>query len=221
MRKALEPTVAIDLTGDEGVGFAGPREIIIPHDAEAGPVTAVRNVVIQASLVELKNNGYYDRYTTLIAPDILERLRLAIAPSWIEVDLALAHYAACDNLRLTPEEFEAMGKRVGHRVQETVLVSLAKKVREAGFDLCPAVGALHRMWPRLFQGGSVQVVKVGSKEKLLELRGFALNRYHYYRQAHLAALRATYAALGTRVAQTKVVSYDAAGDELVVGVAWF
>jgi hypothetical protein len=83
-----------------------------------------------------------------------------------------------------------------------------------------AIPALQRVWPRVFQGGSVQTVKVGSREVELEERGFALNRFHYYRQSHVAALRETYGAFGCRITLSKVMSYDPADDEMVVRVAW-
>lgn len=220
MPKALDPLTPIDRADDHRPKLAEAREIIVPHDPAAGPVTAVRNVLIQASLAELKAKGHYERYARLIAPDMIEQLLASLGPSWIPVEVALAHYEACENLSLTSGEFAAMGDRVGDRVQDTVLVSSAKKVRDVNFDLWTAVPSLHRMWPRIFQGGSIQTVKVGPKEKLVEQRGFLMNRYHYYRQAHVAALRATYSALGARIAFAKIVSHTAAGDETVVHVGW-
>jgi hypothetical protein len=200
---------------------AETREILVPYDLTAGPVTAVRNVVIQASLGQLRSNGHYERYTTLIDNTTLEQLvAMSLAPGWIPIELALAHYEACDNLMLTREQFAVMGQAVGERVHETVLVSSAKKARAPDYNAWDAEGPLQRMWPRLFQGGSVQTVKVGPKAKLMEERGFRLNKYHYYRQAHLAAVKTTHRSLGTHEVQTKVESYSPARDELVIRVSW-
>jgi hypothetical protein len=218
MRKALDP--AIDLATDNATPSAETREIVTPHDPNAGPVTAIRNVVIQSSLAELKAHGHYERYTPLIAPDALEQLTANVGPGWVALQLALLHYEACDKLGLSPEQFSELGAGVGDRVQDTVLVSSAKKERPDNTDPWQFEGQLHRMWPRVFQGGSVQVVKLNAKCKLLEERGFVLTRYHYYRQAHLAALRAAHTALGTSVSLLKVDSYDALRDELVVRIAW-
>jgi hypothetical protein len=196
------------------------REIIYAHDPAATPLTAIRNVLLQASLTGLKAGGHYERYASLMAPEMLEKLLSSLAPGWITVEDALAHYAACDKLALTDEQFAAMGARVGDRVQETVLVSPAKKQKHAPFELSKAIGPLQRVWPRLFQGGSVQSSKAGPKELVLEEWGFRLNVYDYYRKAHIAALRSTYSALGARISQTKILSYDAARDEMVVSIRW-
>jgi hypothetical protein len=206
-------------SADRAVPF-GTREIVIPHDRAAGPVTAVRNVLLQASLAELRAHGHYERYAKLIDPRVLEQLLSGLGPGWVPLDLAFAHYEACEKLCLTREEFAAMGDRVGDRVQDAVLVSLAKKVRENDFDLWLAVPALHRMWPRLFQGGSIQVVKLGPKEQLLEERGIVLNRFSYYRHGHVAALCASRGALGVRMTSAQVVSYAATTDEMVIRLAW-
>jgi hypothetical protein len=210
-------------SNDESAGRAQrpeTREIIVAHDPSAGPVTAVRNVVLQASLSELRAHGCYERYAQLVAPELLEQLNTNIAPAWIPVDVALAHYAACDSLGLSADELDALGQGVGDRVQETVLVSSAKKERAEGVDLWKFEAQLHRMWPRVFQGGSVQVVKLGPRLKLIEERGFRLTQYQYFRQAHLAAIRASHSALGASIALLKVDSYNAARDEVVVRVAW-
>lgn len=205
----------------KGAQSAETREILVPYDPAAGPVTAVRNVIIQESLNQLRTNQHFERYAKLIAADVLEQLiDLSLAPGWIPIELALAHYEACDNLMLTSEQFAVMGYAVGERVHGTMLVSSAKKARDPGYDPWSAEGALQRMWPRLFQGGSVQVVKLGPKAKLMEERGFRLNRYHYYRQAHLAAVMSTHSSLGIHDVQTKVESYSPARDELVVRVSW-
>jgi hypothetical protein len=196
------------------------REIIIPHEREIRPCTAVRNVVIQSSIAQLQDAGYYDRYLSIIDPQVLKDLLSSFSPGWTPIELAQAHYAACDKLELTQEEQAALGQRIGSRLQETVLVSAAKRTRDSAFDLWTATGQLHRMWARLYQGGSVQVVKLGPKDKLVELRAFSLSRYRYYRNAQLAGIGAAYEALGARVEWLKVVSYNLARDELTFHFSW-
>jgi hypothetical protein len=83
---------------------SGEREIIFPHDPTRGPVTAVRNVLLQTSLDELKAKGHYDRYVQLIAPEMLEQIQTFLAPGWVPIEIAHAHYAACERLGLTSEQ---------------------------------------------------------------------------------------------------------------------
>jgi hypothetical protein len=99
-----------------------------------------------------------------------------IGPGWTPIEIANAHYQACDELALSVDEVSAVGQRVGGQLQGA-FVSGAKKVRDRDFDLWSAIGPLHRVWARIYQVGSVQIVKLGPKEQLTELRGFPLARY--------------------------------------------
>ena len=199
---------------------SGIREIVFPFDKDIQPCTAVRNVVIQSSLQQLQDNGYYDRYLKLIDPKLLEELMSSFAPGWTPIDLAHGHYSACEKLSLTQEEITKLGKRIGSRLQETALVSSAKRTRDADFDLWTAAGALYRMFPRLYQGGSCQVTKLGPKDKLIEFRSFALSRHRYYRLAQLAGIVSAYEALGVHIETAKIASYNPTRDELAFRISW-
>jgi hypothetical protein len=217
MRRSLDTD---SVEGPELEPQTATREILIPHVATVLPLTAVRNVFLQSSLAGLKARGYFERYAQLIAPAVLSELQASLAPGWIPVELATAHYQACEGLMLSAEQLVEIGSQVGDRLQESVLVSSAKRVREPGFDMWDAMLALHRMWARLYQGGSVQVVKLGPREKLIETRGFSLFRFHYYRQTSLAAIAAAYRALGADVTSVKIASYSAKTHDMVVRTSW-
>ncbi len=213
-------SISPSATTNERFPAPGGREIIIPHEPGAGPVTAIRNLVLQSSLKELEMGGYFERYKTLIDPAVLHELTSNVGPAWIAADLALQHYKACDDLGLTTEEFLALGKRVGDRIQDATIVSPAKKARDASFDVWGTMRQFHRIWARIYVGGSVQVVKGGPKKLLLEQLGFPFNRYNYYRLATVATVRATYTSVGIRITQVKVASYDPKRNEVVIQAEW-
>lgn len=220
MRNSFDAASSAEPLFESGIEPIGSREIVIPHDPRAQPLSAVRNVVLQSSLASLKAAGYYDRYVELIAPEVLSKLLSSLGPGWIPVELASAHYEACEGLMLNAQQLAGMGAKVGERLQETALISSAKKSRDEEFDLWSAMAGLHRMWPRLYQGGSVQVVRLGPRAKLLEIHGFTLNRFHYYRQAMLTVIATAYSALGPRMSSVRIVSFSAKTCELVVRSSW-
>jgi len=204
----------------DGSSATDAREIVIPHERDIRPVTAIRNVVIQSSLAQLQGAGYYARYLRLMDPKVLEELTSSLAPGWTPIELAHAHYGACDKLELTQEEHMKLGQRIGSRLQETALVSGAKRNRDADFDVWTESGALHRMFARLYQGGSCQIVKLGPKDQLVEMRSFSLSRYRYYRHAQLAGMGAAYEALGVRFETLKIASYNPAREEVTFRLTW-
>lgn len=197
----------------------GPSEIIIPHAADARPVTAVKHVALTMSLTQLQESGYYERYVQQVDPEVLKQLHSGLAMAWTPVELALAHYQACENMMLTNEQLAALGKGVGTRISETTLV-VSPKSREGGADLWKELDSVHRMWARLNQGGSAQVTRLGPNEMLLELRGFKLPRFRYYRQAQVTFICSAFAATGVRMTSARLVRYSAPRDEVSYRFAW-
>jgi len=196
------------------------REIIEPRDLKAGPVTAVRMVLLQSSLSQLRLHGYFEQYQGLVDQDVLALLSSEDAPGWVPVEVARAHYDACDKLLLSPEQIMAIGTDVGEVLGDAVVVSPARKARDPDFDLWASLGQIHRLWARVYRGGSVQVVKLGPREQLLESFGFTLDRSPYFRYGKLAAIKQVYAGFGVQVTAAEFVSYTAARDESVIRMAW-
>lgn len=203
---------------DESISV--PREIVFPHVADFRPCSGVRNVVIQSSLGQLQEAGYYERYLEHMDPQKLEELRSSLGPGWTPIAHAFAHYQACDDIGLTYDEIARLGERIGKRLQETTLVHAAKGKPGPDFDLWEATGALYRTWARTYEGGSCQVVKLGPKDKLVELRGFALSRLRYYRIAQLHGLGAAYRSFGVQLETLKVVSHDPTAGEVTFRFTW-
>ena len=81
------------------------------------PVTAVRNALLQSSLAEVREHGYFERYAQPIPADALQELSSNLGPGWVSIDLAHAHYAACDGMKLGADELDRIGESVGKRVR--------------------------------------------------------------------------------------------------------
>jgi hypothetical protein len=77
------------------------------------------------------------------------------------------------------------------------------------------------MFPRLYQGGSMQISKLGPKEMSIEQRGLSLNRLRHFREAQVAALAATFDAVAVQTYSClKVERFNPANDETLFRVAW-
>ena len=195
-------------------------EIIVPHEKVIQPVSSARNVLIQSSIAKLRDHGYYDRYATHVDPAALAEIMSNVGPSWLSIELADAHYAACDALDLTIDQIDDLGQGAGQRVRETSIVVATPKERSAPFDVWGTIGVLHRSWRRIYQGGSVQITKLDDTEQLLEFRGFTLNRHRYFRYANAAAVKGAHESVGVRVKSARIVRYDPATHETVVHLVW-
>lgn len=209
-----------DDSGRTGGPIRSDREIIVPHVEPVQAVSEVKNALLQASLEQLHVKGLYPAYVGLVDPGVPERIRSTLAMSWVPVDLAVAHYRACENLSLDSDALKGIGTGVGGRMQETSLVSNAKKTPGSSEDFWSSSGALLRMWARHYRGGSVQVAKLGPTEMELDLRGFVLNQFRYFRHAQLTVVAVAFEAMGVRVTTVKIVQYSAARDEMTLRIAW-
>jgi hypothetical protein len=195
-------------------------EILVPHEVAFRPLVAVRNTLIQASLGELREAGYYERYAQHIPETVLSELSSNLGPGWMPIELADAHYAACDVMRLTEDELRRIGEAVGLRVRQTFIVVAGKKDKDGRVDVFGMLAQMYRVWKRLYQGGSVQITKLSPAEELIEFRGFSLNRHHYYRLANLAAVVGVHEAIGVRIDMAKLLRYDPTTHDVVIQMGW-
>jgi hypothetical protein len=205
--------------GEPANSIAYNGEVFIAHDAVVRPVTAVRNDVLQASLTFLRDRGWYERYAKLVDPAILRELTTNVAPRWVPIDVVHAHYRACDAMELSTEELERLGEDAGQRARKVSIV-VSQPKQNAEFDLWQNSERMHRVWKRLYQGGSVQVVRLGANEELIDFCGFSVHQHRYFRYGCVAAIRAAHEAVGLDMETTRIVRYDPNTHELTVHLAW-
>jgi len=196
------------------------REILIPHDPARGPLRAVRRMLIQSSVAELKQLGVYERYRVGIAPALLEQIMDQVGPGWLPVELAMEHYYACDALELDPADIERLGAAAGENLARTLLVSGSGSTPEGEASPWSAIGAFSRMGKRIYEGGSSQYVRLGPKQLQIENIGNPLLSVRYYRVAHLAFLRRAFGTLGVKVTDAKITNFRPRGAMVEVRLTW-
>ena len=192
------------------------RDVIIPHDPTRGRVTAVRRMLVHSSLIELKEIGAYDRYRSFIDADALQQITESLGPGWLPIELAQAHYRACDSLQLPDTQIVALGLRAGEKLQDSLLVTTVKGGPGAP-SVWEGMGAFWRMGRRLWEGGSSQYVRLGPTEMQIETRGNPLFDLRYYRTGHGGFLRGAMSSLGVTVTNVKLTLE---GEQAFARVTW-
>jgi hypothetical protein len=196
------------------------QKILLPHAESVGRVTAVRSTLLQSSLHALREFGLYERWSAQIGTAERDLIVESIAPVWLPVEVAAAHYEACDRMQVDEAEQTLIGASVGARVQSTLLTTAGKLARNMGVTPDVAARCFAPLWARLFQGGSLQIEQVGPKDLQLEFRQSVLPRCAYFRRTLCGNVGSATQLLGSKVAYAKQVSYDAGKDRLLVKVAW-
>jgi hypothetical protein len=195
-------------------------EVLVPHAGQVASVSQVRSTLLYQSVEALKRHGNYERWLTLVSPHFRDIIVESIAPSWLPVEVAVAHYRACDDLELSPREMLDVGLGVGERLQGTLIQVAVRMARTGGATPALGVICVQRIWPRLFIGGSFQAELVGPKDLQLEVRAAVLTRSSYFRGSMIGNLLAAMRVLGLRAPHVKLLPYDAQRDVYRVHMAW-
>jgi hypothetical protein len=158
------------------------EEIVVPFDeGKHKPATDLRSTLLTTSIQSLRARGLYDRYTGLLPAAHREAILTSVAGVWLPMNVGVAHYTTCDSLGLAAAEQFAIGQEVGDRVQGTLLGLVVRTAKTAGLTPWAGLSNCTRLYTRLFQGGSVRLVKLGPKEARLELVNNALSASPHYR----------------------------------------
>ncbi len=176
---------------------------MVDHVSPHGPnVTHIRGIILTKSIENLVRADLYERYLQELEPELHEPMRFVIAASWVPIELARAHYGACDRLRLSDRAAEELGSLMAASMGSTLFASLLRTVRSTGIDsLWTVLKQNDRLWDRMYQGGGVTVIKLGPKDLILENHGISLAESRHFR----AAYRAYWTALGSLVAKAAYV----------------
>lgn len=176
----------IHVTGREPAGVklkVVSPEVLIALPSTISPVTAIRSTLIQSSLNTLRKRGHFERYLRLVSPQHKAALLESLAPEWLPLEVANAHYRACDELGLSTGELLEIGEDVGERIQGTFIGTLVRKARTVGLTPWVPLGQFERLWGRLIMGGAVGLTRTGPKDCSVDNRMLDLCQYDYFRAA--------------------------------------
>jgi hypothetical protein len=186
------------------------EECVIAAPAALRPVTAVRSTLLQSSLGSLRNRGHFDRYLTLVDPRYREVILGSLAPEWLPLGAALAHYDACQRLELSNQELMELGEDVGARIQGTFIGTIVRKARTIGLTPWVPLAQFQRLYERLMQGGGVALYRTAPKDCRIEVFELPLARFPYFRSAFCGVI-----ASGIKLGSGRAVTVRQASDRNV------
>jgi hypothetical protein len=168
------------------VSRAPDEEALVPFDRpkeEVPPVTHFRSTWLVSSITALRSRGLLDRYLAALPARFHEDVTAPVAGVWLPVAIAVAHYEACESLRLGIDEQVAIGRSVTEFVRKTSFSLAIRLVKEAGVTPWTFLAQQKRLWQRVWRGGDVGVFKLGHKEARVEAIGWPCSRVPYCRSA--------------------------------------
>jgi hypothetical protein len=144
--------------------------------------THVRSTWLSSSLIALRERGRFDSYLVALPRQYHAPVLESVAGVWLTMDVAIAHYRACDALGLSPREMREIGLEVTQKVHGTSLALAIRLAKQAGVTPWTILAQLQRLWDRTWQGGGVEIQKQGPKEAIIEVLGWPIASIPYVRQ---------------------------------------
>jgi hypothetical protein len=146
-----------------------------------GIANVARSTLVTASIQSLRARGLYDRYAVRLAEEQRNALSTAIAGVWIPMSLAVAHYRACDALRLCIGEQLDIALEVGQQMHGTFLGAMLRLAKSVGVTPWAALAYSGKLYDRLFRGGGIAVIRTGPKDARIDMVGNPLCDIEYFR----------------------------------------
>ena len=185
-----------------------------------GLVTQVRSTLIATSIQSLRTRGLLARYTKLLQGPHKETVLTAVAGSWLPVEVAHAHYAACEALHLDSAQQLAMGMDVGDRVNGTFLGLMVRTAKTVGVTPWIALAQSAKLHSRLFEGGGgLSIIELGPKEARVDMVGHTLCNTDYFRNGTRGVYQAATRLFCSRV-YTHELSRRAILNGMSIRISW-
>lgn len=193
-------------------------ELIADYKSSEGPtVLQVRGSLLVSSLQTLRERGLYERYLPHLNGGQRDQILYCVAASWLPVEIAMAHYAACDAMGLSVQELDALGGDVSKRIMGTFLATLVRSARHVTTPTSIPLRQYPKLWERLLLGGACKVHMTGPKDGRVESYGVPMFKYQYFRTAYVGMVRGAGLMFRTAVhARVRRVTDDA----LFLDVSW-
>lgn len=191
-------------------------ELILDYPKPLEPVTALRSTLITSSQASLRERSLFERYHALLAAEHRQKLLNLVAGEWLPLEVALAHYRACEALALGADEQVAIGKDVSRRVCETFLGLVVKAARGVGMTPWLVLSRGNTMQSRLCVGGGIRVTKLGPKAARIELARMSHLSIPYVRHGLVGLYAGAVELLASNVSARVVKSESAEPTRLLV-----
>jgi uncharacterized protein (TIGR02265 family) len=139
-------------------------DVVLAFPARVTPARHARSTILMASIETVRSRGLFAEYERALPAQYKEELLGAVAATWMPLEAALAHYAACDSLGLTAEQHVQCGRSTFDGARGTLLGTAVRMARGAGLTPWTTLPLLQRFWDRGFDGGAVSVARAGPKD---------------------------------------------------------
>jgi len=145
------------------------EEVVLALPAPLRSVNRMRSTLVMASIESVRRRGRFEDYERALPEEHKDALLHVVAATWVSLDAARAHYAACDSLGLSSEQQVLAGRTTFEGARSTLMGTAVGLARGAGVTPWQVLPMLQRMWDRGCDGGGIMVVRTGPKDAHIDV----------------------------------------------------
>lgn len=188
-------------------------------DTAIAPCTQVRSTLLVGSLHALRVRGHGEAYVARAGAELAAKIAAPGAPQWLPIELAEAHYGACDAMRLSVDEMLKIGGVVAPTAASGVQI-LLRAARTTGVNVWTALDRTPTYWRRMYEGSAIEVIKTGPKDATLIVRRNSLARYVYWRVGLRGIIGELARALAVKAIAREDATRSLAHDSVTYSLSW-
>jgi hypothetical protein len=158
-------------------------EVVLAFPAIVAPVRHVRSTLVLGGVQSIKAAGLLEAYEAVSPPEVRNTILSSVAGMWLPVDVAVAHYLACDRMELSSESASKLGRGTFERTKGLLLGTATGLAKGVGVNPWTLFPHFQRFWLRGLDGGGVRVVRLGPKEARVDVVDCPLFESDYFRAA--------------------------------------
>jgi hypothetical protein len=143
----------------------------------------VRSTILYSSVRALDDRGYGERYRRLLPREHRDAvLDAAVWGEWLPLEVARAHYEACDRLDLAPAEMVDLGFGNERRREASFLSRMLRAAASRG-GAWASLRTMPRLYTLFVRGGELRVRELGPRDARIDIVDFPLAHIRYVRLA--------------------------------------
>lgn len=170
----------------DGMEVIPSKDSILPLSAPLSEIplaSRVRSTWLASSFRSVREIGRIDQYLVHLPREYHEHMLSSVPGLWLPIDVAIAHYEACNKLDLSNPQRIDIGIAATRHAHQSIIGVALRAAHASGLTPWAIIPQFHRIWQHAFVGGAVSVHRLGPKEIRLEIVAWPCARVDYCRVA--------------------------------------
>jgi hypothetical protein len=183
------------------------------------PASAIRSTMILSAIQAIRSRNLFAAYSEALSNDDRAEILSLAGGTWAPIQVALAHYAAVDRLRLDNRTIQSLGEDVASRAWKHVLSPALARSKRIGPKPWESFANAHETIKRSWRGSDVRILKEGPSQAQFVWAGQPCATIPYFAASFAGMMRAITSLFSAR-ARAGLVAEGCSPTSVAVRISW-